>query len=158
MPSVDHLSSVASKPPGENISSGAPLPIISYRVTMPSIAASAKPASFRRVSGLARRSRRASQLPPRADVVAQGSNGRQRVRRDVRVPLGLVVDRRRQIAERREERSHAAVEPGSAAQAADHGNADGARNGGSRRRSPAGGDAERRAPLPPPPPLSPPLI
>src|SRR5262245_36120430 len=45
MPSVVHLSSVASKPPGENMSTGVPLPTTSYRVEIPSMIASATLAS-----------------------------------------------------------------------------------------------------------------
>src|SRR5213080_3368952 len=96
-PSVVHLSSVASKPPGENMRSGVPLPRTSYRVVMPSMTA---------VAMLLRRR-----------FVAQRLDRVERVGAHVRVPLGAIVDRGREIADRRGHGSHAAVEPWPAAEA-----------------------------------------
>src|SRR2546423_4361695 len=92
--------------------SGVPLPRTSYRVVMPSMTA---------VATLSPR-RFAAQRTAGAHIVAQRLDRIERVGAHVRVPLGAIVDRGREIADRRGHGSHAAVEPWPAAEAADHGN------------------------------------
>src|SRR5215210_452287 len=107
MPCVRHLSIVASNPPGENINSAGPWPSTSYRVSIPSTTALAT---------------LPLQVLAAADVLRQRLHRLEADLRNVGVALGRVVDCRGEIAESRVDRSHAAGEPGTAAEATDHGN------------------------------------
>src|SRR5919106_3964779 len=92
-PSVVHFSTVASKPPGANISSGGPEPNTSYRVRMPSRIAVAM-ASHRGLDG-----HPALDLPSRAHVVGVGADRLQGDPRDVGVGLDLRIQRARRVAD-----------------------------------------------------------
>src|SRR5438067_6758278 len=115
--------------------SGVPLPRTSYRVVMPSMTA---------VATLLPR-RFTAQRPAGAHVVAHRLDRIERVGAHVRISLGAIVDRGREIADRRGHGSHAAVEPWPAAEAADYGNRHRGDDGGAGRRPGVSEIEERRA-------------
>src|SRR6266516_1638224 len=116
------------------MSSGVPLPTVSYRVVMPSMTAVATRPRFRSLSG-SRRRRFSSQRPTGAHIFAQGTECGQGRRADARVAVRGVVDRRSEIADRGRDRPDAAVKPRSAAEAADDWDTHGGDYGRSRERA-----------------------
>src|SRR5262245_11233917 len=116
---------VASKPPGDIISSGGPEPITSKQVSMPSIMALG--INIVRVVRVERRLL-TSYVPSGANIRRVRRDGLKRHARHIRVAIGLIVERRRAVAYRVGDRAHAAIQPRPTAKAADHRNRDGVRD------------------------------
>src|SRR4029453_1131135 len=106
MPCVLHFSTVPSKPPGEYMRSGGPSPMTSYRVAMPAMTVLGRALPF--------------QVPRGTNVIGVRADGSQRDARHACVRLLPRVELRRGITDRGMRHAQAPVEPGAAAEAAEH--------------------------------------